>query len=623
MTNSASHVTLRPAMAPAEGQPRLSGLDGLRAIAVLAVILFHLTPGALPGGALGVDIFFVLSGFLITGLLSRERQETGRVSLFNFWRRRARRILPALALLLVVCCSIAVLLGSDVLVGLGTQLVGALTFSSNWLAIASGNNYFAQSTPELFRNLWSLSLEEQFYLVWPLLFLLLALIPGRRTRGLVLLLVAIASATAMALLFTPAATTRVYYGTDTHLFGLAIGALLAVILERAPDTRLGWPRRRWRLLPFAGVLAVAGLVALSILLPSDDARTYRGGLAVVAVLTAIAIAGASVPGSPLGRALDIAPLRWIGQRSYGLYLWHWPVLVLLTVWLPLWPGSPLGQWTLGAAAAAITVAAATFSYRFVETPIRRVGFRATMRGWFGPGRVRTLRIAASITAIAVAVALVGFSTAGILRAPKAGSAEDYVAAGQAAIAAAGGATTQTTGVPSGRTSGHSILAIGDSVMLAAAPKLEQAFPGIAIDAVVSRQMFALPAIVDRLDRRNQLRHTLVVGLGTNGYIGRDTLEAVYAIVGPRRNMIVVNVQAPRAWTPSVNRILEQFAYAHPNVQLADWKSAIASHIDVLAADQIHPGPTGGAIYARSLTSALALLHVYEERASHIAPRRPQ
>ena len=222
---------------------RFRGLDGLRALAVLLVMAFHLLPGPVPGGYLGVDVFFVISGFLITGLLLRERDATGRIHLGSFWGRRARRLLPALALLLLVCCAAALALGGDRLLDLGRQVLGAATFSSNWLSIGAGSSYFAESAPELFRNLWSLAVEEQFYLFWPFAVLLIALIPRRSLRFWLLVTLAVASALAMALLYSPSVDpTRVYYGTDTHSFGLALGAALAVLTQSWPGARLSWSR---------------------------------------------------------------------------------------------------------------------------------------------------------------------------------------------------------------------------------------------------------------------------------------------------------------------------------------------------------------------------------------------
>ena len=227
-----------PSRPEAAVQRRLPGLDGLRAIAVIVVIAFHFVPAAAPGGYLGVDVFFVISGFLITTLLLRERSRTGRVSVPRFWLRRARRLLPALAVVVLTCGAAAAVIGGDVLVHLGSQVLGAATFSSNWLYIVQGTSYFATTSPELFRNLWSLAVEEQFYLLWPGLLILLLFVRWRWLRVVIVSLLAVSSAVAMALLFTPPGdATRVYYGTDTHSFGLALGAAVAIAIEG--DAKVG------------------------------------------------------------------------------------------------------------------------------------------------------------------------------------------------------------------------------------------------------------------------------------------------------------------------------------------------------------------------------------------------
>ena len=222
---------------------RLRGLDGLRAIAVTTVIAFHFVPGLLPGGYIGVDVFFVISGFLITTLLLRERAETGRIILRKFWLRRARRLLPALALVVLASSTAALVIGGDVLVRIGTQVLGAATFSYNWIGIASNASYFDDTTPELFRNLWSLAVEEQFYLVWPVAILLLVLVRRRGIQLAIVAALALGSIAAMvALLSAGAPPTRLYYGTDTHSFGLAIGAGLALLMINNSPRHLEWRR---------------------------------------------------------------------------------------------------------------------------------------------------------------------------------------------------------------------------------------------------------------------------------------------------------------------------------------------------------------------------------------------
>ncbi len=588
---------------PNPASTRLAGLDGLRALAVAAVVLYHVVPNALPGGGLGVDIFFVISGFLITGLLITEHDATGHIRLRSFWARRARRLLPALAVLVVVCTSVALFVGADVLVGIGRQVLGAATFSSNWLSIASGTSYFGTTTPELFRNLWSLAVEEQFYLVWPFLVLLVLFIRRPRLRAVVFLAIAIASGAMMWLLYSPHTDpTRVYYGTDTHSFGLALGAALAVLTHGMPQTRLEWPKWARRLLPVPGVIAVAALVWLAVVLPAESATTFRGGLALVAVLTAVAIGGSIIPGSLLGRALDLKPIRWVGVRSYGIYLWHWPVIVLIIAIAPKWQDAPGTSWLAAGVAVAITVAAATLSYRFLEAPIRRRGFRAWATSAFRGGSRRTLRVVVASVAVVALLAGAGGTAVAIVHAPVHGQAQSDINAGKVAVARA-----RLLPPPPPGAVGSKIDAIGDSVMLAASPELESKFPGINIDAVVSRQMSKLPGIVQKLANGHHLRQTLVVGLGTNGYISRQTLKQVRNILGPSRQMILVNTQVPRVWQSNVNRILRSFADNYDNVELADWHHAIAPHISILAPDHIHPGPTGGRIYAKAVGAALARL----------------
>ncbi|MGV8885880.1 MAG: acyltransferase family protein [Microbacteriaceae bacterium] len=609
-----------PAVAPPEAPAvswRFPGLDGLRALAVVVVILFHLTPGALPGGYLGVDIFFVISGFLITGILLREKRETGSIRLGNFWRRRARRLLPALFLLLLVCSSAAFLLGGDVLVGLGKQVLGAATFSYNWLALAGGTSYFDETTPELFRNLWSLAVEEQFYLLWPLVVLALVAVTKRRWRLAIVVGVAAASALAMGLMSSGMLgstfdATRVYYGTDTHSFGLAIGAALALLSTGWSPRYLEWKRATRFWLPLLGFIATAALIALAVLLPTDAPIVYQGGLALVAVLSAFAIAGAVVPNGLLGRLLDLPPLRWIGERSYGLYLWHWPVFVLVVSALPQWERFGLSGWALGAIALAITVVAAAFSYRFVETPIRRDGFRETIRRYGRAWNFRHRAVVATAALTAATLGLGALATAAILADPGYGSAQAQIEAGQEAIreppTPSATPSGEPTSAPSELPSGEQIVGIGDSVMLAAAPSMKAAFPGILVDAAVSRQMKQAPEIVRAFLKKGKMRPILVLGLGTNGPIDLATIEKVKDLVGPKVQIVLVNVHAPRGWVPEVNAIVSKFALQQRNVELANWNAAIQPRLDVLSRDQIHPGgPTGGAIYARAVQDALQRL----------------
>jgi peptidoglycan/LPS O-acetylase OafA/YrhL len=368
------------------GQRYLPGLDGLRALAVLAVLAYHLGVSWAPGGLLGVGVFFTLSGYLITDLLLGQHERTGSLQLLDFWYRRARRLLPALfVMLIVVVCWVAVLDQAQ-LPALRGAVAASVAYVSNWWLILAHQSYFSRfGPPSPLGHLWSLAVEEQFYLIWPWLLMLgLRLTRGRRARGgeyywlaAAAVVLAAGSALAMALLYHPGYDpTRVYDGTDTRAFALLIGAALAFV----------WPSRqlpaqlsataRWCL---DGVGAVGLLVILALFWRSTEysAFLYRGGMVVLSLATALVVAAAASPAARIGGLLGIAPVRWIGVRSYGIYLWHYPIIVLTT------PAS--GQDSPGRAAAQIaaSIGVAALSWHYIEEPIRR---GALARWW---GRMRT------------------------------------------------------------------------------------------------------------------------------------------------------------------------------------------------------------------------------------------
>ncbi len=454
-----------PARTTVHRAPRLYGLDSLRAIAVLLVVVYHFSPSLLPGGFIGVDVFFVLSGFLITSLLVQEWQARNVISLKEFWRRRARRILPALGLMLAVIVPIAGAIGGDILAGLHAQLLGAFTFSSNWVYIATGSTYEAALTPALLNNLWSLAVEEQFYVLWPLAvvagFVWTKRLSQRRSRAVIVgvtSLFAVVSAGLMFLLFTPGQDpSRVYFGTDTHLFGLMLGAVLAFVM--VPNPEFGWPRR----IPLAArftqqapetvVRVVHGLIALvalsvigyaSVALEFSDALTFRGGLLAVDVATVMLIA-VIVCNQRAARTLEVAPLAWVGRRSYALYLWHWPVLVIVAFLTSERAAGADSSPLTFSVALVVTVIAAALSYRFVEQPVLRHGVRGSLTrlgGWLSgmvtavtaprelisddPAAVSATRsraVAGVLAVVVAAAAVVGGSTAALTRVPSENSIE--------------------------------------------------------------------------------------------------------------------------------------------------------------------------------------------------------
>ncbi|CCB73051.1 MULTISPECIES: acyltransferase family protein [Streptomycetaceae] len=624
------NIDQRPAPA-APGTARVAGLDGLRAVAVAAVVAYHVHPSWLPGGFLGVDLFFVISGYLITSWLMAERVRTGRFQLRAFWVRRARRLLPALwAMLLVTACA-ATLTGGDCWAGLRGNLLAALTYSSNWWQISRHDTYFAGvGVKPVLQHLWSLSVEEQFYLLCPLLlFAVTTVLRRRRLQVALLLALAVLSFTAMALVFSPDTdTSRVYYGTDTHGGGLLLGAAAAFAVPLARAVAARSPGR----ITSADALGAAGftvLAAAALLLDGTGAGVYRGGLAVATAAAVAVVVAAAVPGR-IGRALSRPPLVWVGRRSYGIYLWHWPVIAVCAALDPGAPASPL--WQPVALVAPVLLAAA--SYRLVEEPVIRLGVRGYARELTARHRARAaVRPRQALAVLVSAAAVVTVAGAGIVRAPSSTGLEAQISAGERLAAArppdAARPVHRTDDTAAddpddptdpdqapldeeeapARITGADVTAVGDSVMLAAARDLQRKLPGIVVEAKVGRQMDAAPELLRRLAGAGRLRKVVVVGLGTNGGFPKETAERLLAVTGPARRVLFVTVHAPRTWQPAVNATLADTVRAHPSTtRLVDWDTAISRHPEQLWADRIHPRPSAGTeTYAALIASAVQRL----------------
>ena len=382
--------------------PWLSGLDGIRALAVAAVVLFHAGVEFLPAGFLGVDVFFVVSGFLITALLVAERERTGGVALAEFWKRRARRLLPALAALLIgTTIFTAVLLRGDLLDHL-REVAAAAAYLTNWDLILREVSYFEQfERPSQLRHLWSLAVEEQFYVFWPLIFFAVLRLAGRRWLARltwVAALGALASLIWMAVLYEPGADpSRVYFGSDARAFTILLGVLLGLHWK---PWRRAWGRASAAMLDITGACGLAAIAVIMVFARESDAWMYPWGLLALSLAAVAAVASAARNGSVLSRALSAPPLRWLGERSYAVYLWHWPVLIALEWELGLDQAGP----SLLAAGAAITLALAAASYEWVERPVREGRFREQ----FGLRETQVPRtVWAASAAVVVAAAAVG------------------------------------------------------------------------------------------------------------------------------------------------------------------------------------------------------------------------
>ncbi|MDI7275758.1 MAG: acyltransferase, partial [Anaerolineae bacterium] len=369
--------------------PYLPALDGLRALAVIPVLLYHADPRCLPGGFLGVEVFFVLSGYLITSLLLAEWQTSGRIDLPRFWLRRARRLLPALIVLIVAVLGFAVLALPEEVAALRGDVAAAAAYVTNWYLVLSHKPYFQTvGRPSLLKHLWSLAVEEQYYLLWPVLFAGGMRLVRRRWMLPLVLAGALASGLWMAILQQAGADpSRLYYGTDTRAASLLGGGALA--LAWPPGAVVGRVGRGRAVLDLAGLGALGLLAACCVRLDEFQPLLYRGGFALVGLGTLGLIAIVARPGARLvAPLLGSGPLRWLGVRSYSIYLWHWPIFAVTR------PGLDVGLRPLPLLALrlAATLLLADLSYRCVETPIRRGALGQAWRAWRAAGGGRRRRL---------------------------------------------------------------------------------------------------------------------------------------------------------------------------------------------------------------------------------------
>jgi peptidoglycan/LPS O-acetylase OafA/YrhL len=624
--------------------PRLSylpGLDGLRAIAVTAVLLYHADLLWFPGGFLGVEVFFVISGYLITALLVAEWERSGGIALASFWFRRARRLLPACYLLLVAVLAYAVIRLPGEVAGLRKDALASFAYVTNWYLIFNHKSYFeAVGRPSMLQHLWSLAVEEQFYLVWPVLLTLMLRFWRRRVIVLATLAGALASAAWMAILYRPDVDpSRVYYGTDTRATGLLIGAALAFVWvparlrqrpawDSAPGAGIGMAPL---VLDVIGVAALCAIVGFFCKMEEFSPFLYRGGFLLLGLCTAVLVAVLVHPRAHLGDyVLGILPLRWIGTRSYSIYLWHWPVFMLTRPQLDI----RLSGWPLLALRLVITIALAEASYRFVETPIRTGALgRAwrTLRTATGPWRTR---LVVQWTSVGVS-ALLFFIVLGMAVA----SAQPAAPPAYLATAAVGTAAIPTNiavaatpiptptmppeGTPDATVLAAAIpqptattvptatpkpppryTAIGDSVMVGAAPALRDALGEVDIEASIGLQA---PAALDVLRARRdagQLGNVVIIHIGDNGVFPASTLDGMMDVVGSSRTVIFVNLKVPRPWETNNNKVIADGVKKYPNAQLVDWRAASINHPEYFWDDGIHLRPEGAQFYAQLISEVI-------------------
>jgi peptidoglycan/LPS O-acetylase OafA/YrhL len=586
---NAPHIAYRP------------GLDGVRAIAVAAVFVYHARIDWLPGGFLGVDLFFVLSGYLITSLLLVEWEARNRIDLRRFWLRRARRLLPALVVVVLATLVLASIFARQDLAQTRSDAISSLLYYTNWHEIIANHSYFnLRGNPSLLQHTWSLAIEEQFYIVWPLLLVPGLVLVGRKRLPMIVIAGIAASAALMWILYNPSDPTRVWNGTDTRAFLLLMGILLALVWPYVERLRHSLP-----LLELFGVAALVGTVLLFLQMHDYDPTLWRGGDLAAAFCFVVLIGAVAHPGTGLGQALGVAPLRWIGERSYGIYLWHWPIIVLVAgVNARPSPG-------IVAAEAAVVIAAAALSYRYVEEPIRR----GRLQGWLSQysRRFRLEVVGAGALALVAAFAILfvtpsSLNPVGSYVNPTQANAGTHhphritkpstQPSTQPSMQPGGQEQATQRSLPPGR-----ILALGDSVMLGCSSQLKTALHHrVRVDATVGRQIEDTVSELQRLRRHHKLAKTIVIQVGNNGPLWyRDLVRLRHALHGIPR-VVAVNVRNDTSWQDESNHALATWLQGWPQAHLADWYSHSTGK---MLQDGTHPWPYGCTIYARLIRNTLA------------------
>ncbi|WP_461213127.1 acyltransferase family protein [Lacticaseibacillus sp. GG6-2] len=648
-------------MATNKRKPRryITGFDGLRSLGVFGVILYHLRPDLFRGGYLGVPIFMVVSGYLITDGLLTQLDRSGRIDLKTFFLKRIRRLYPGLVAVLFATSAYIALFAHNLLHNLHLVVLANLTYVYNWWQIAHGESYFARfAGASPFTHLWTLSIEGQYYLIWPFIVWGLVFLVKNRSRIFnTVFLLAVISAVWMFILYHLTMTgptsdpSRLYYGTDTRAFSILLGAALAFIWPSA-HLSLHIGKRQTQMLDGIGAVALVGMLAMVLWLSDQSAFLYQGGMFLFSVLTTFFVAVVAHPGAHWNRFLTNPVFTWIGRRSYGLYLYQFPVMIF---WESRFQNAADHQLLYPVCEVIIIVLLTELSYRYIETPLAHFDFRQTKTFLVNFVHGKTHGAARVVPVVSALIMLVG--AAGLVMAPGAKSTADSsplakqlkknktaTKAKKAELAEARSRNSASASLAKNRKASLSlsisasktaeskakthpvnreferyglsqvqlqkaqtlqVTLIGDSVMLDGKPLLQQLMPHAFVDAAVSRQMVDTISTVSQYAASGALADKVVIGLGTNGPFSAADFDKMMATIGSKRQVYWINVHVPtRTWQNQVNDLLHTEQNKYHNLHVVDWYHVATGHPDWFYRDQVHMNPTGNPYYATTVVKAL-------------------
>ena len=575
----------------------MPGIDGLRAIAVIGVILYHLNIPWFQGGFSGVTVFFVLSGYLITDILIDEWKKNNKIDYLRFMFRRFRRLAPALLAMIFLVALWVIFTNHPSFEKLRTDFLPSLLYVTNWWYIFHDVSYFDRFGPASpLTHIWSLGIEEQFYLIWPILLILgFTFIKRKRFRVLAILVGVVISAWLMAFLYVPGEDpSRVYYGTDTRAFSLLLGAALAFVW---PSQRLSKtvPRQASWVLESVGIAGLLLIIILFMNTSEFDSFHYQGGMLVLSLITTLVVAAFAHPASKLGKWLSIKPIRWVGVRSYGIYLWHYPIIILTT---PIVNTDGIDVWRIILQIAATLIISA-LSYRFVETPIRAGRITFTLTAFRTLTIFQQRLVVGSCAVLFVLIIGIGVIFAAkttvtvTTKAPLTVETITEIDINQDPIIAPEPAPNLKT-----------ITVIGDSILHDVAPFFKNHYPEAIIDYRVGRQMSEVPEVIKQLEGSGQLGEYVIIQLGTNGpFVKTDLLNLLKSL--ENKKVYLVNCRVPRNWETTVNQTLEEVVNSMSNTVLVDWYTASAGHPEFFASDGVHLTRAGGETYANLIVDIIA------------------
>ena len=583
-------------MATKRGIQHIPAIDGLRAIAVTAVIFYHLGFQWIPGGFLGVDLFFVISGYVITRLLLDSIARSGGLDLRGFYKARARRLLPPMVFMIVVTAFYVSIWAQDSVKRFLTDIPFSLSGLMNWWLVFKEQDYFeAIGRPPLLQHTWSLAVESQFYLIWPVLLLLILKRFGKRVIPIAALAIALFSGIALFLvslrLDATSTVSHVYFGTDTHSVGLFLGAALAV--SWIPQNfKSEVSNKAQNFIDFIGVFGLVGILGSFLLIDESSPTAYKIAFPLAAVFGAAIVTSIVHPASRFAPVLQNRILLWIGERSYAIYLWHWVIFQITRPRVDI-----DGQdWALIALRILIVLALADISLKLVELPIRS----GKVEYWFKGMKYRTASVRkrqkiAVIASISVlVVSLSALSSVAVVTSNR--TAQEFQESLQSEPEFA-------PPVPEVADRIEMIWLTGDSVILGIRSTLAEIRPLIVVNARVGR---AAPELLQEISRdlEKAAGSTVVMDLGNNDLLTEETVKNIFELLKESPKIVVVNTAVPRPYREANNELVAKLATQYANVRVVDWNAISEGHPEYFAPDGVHLVPIGVSAYVMAIDEAL-------------------